>query len=49
MIFYQGSSTLMKVVFMEVLHLIELEFGKVDFWGEGKKTSQSRVKNQEQT
>ena len=26
----------MKLVFMEVLHLIEFEFGNVDFLGEGK-------------
>ena len=28
---YPGSSTHPKVVFREVLHLIELEFGNVDF------------------
>ena len=33
---YPGSSTHMKVVFREILHLIKLEFGNVDFWGEGK-------------
>ena len=33
---YPGSSTHSKVVFREVLHPIELEFGNVDFWGEGK-------------
>ena len=33
---YPGSSTHPKVVFREVLHPIELEFGNVDFWGEGK-------------
>ena len=29
--FYAGSSTHPKVVFREVLHSIELEFGNVDF------------------
>ena len=33
---YRGSSTHLKVVFIEVLHPIELEFGNVDFWGERK-------------
>jgi len=33
---YPGSSTHLKVIFREVPHLIELEFGNVDFWGEGK-------------
>jgi len=33
---YPGSSTHSKVIFREVLHAIELEFGNVDFWGEGK-------------
>ena len=33
---YTGSSTHPKVVFREVLHPIKLEFGNVDFWGEGK-------------
>jgi len=33
---YPGSSTHSKVVFKEVLHPIELEFGNADFWGEGK-------------
>ena len=33
---YLGSSTHPKVVFREVLHPIELEFGTVDFRGEGK-------------
>ena len=33
---YPGSSTHSKVVFREVLHPIEVEFGNVDFLGEGK-------------
>ena len=33
---YPGSSTHSKVFSREVLHPIELEFGNVDFWGEGK-------------
>ena len=31
-----GSSTHLKIVFREVLHPIDLEFGNVDFRGEGK-------------
>ena len=33
---YPGSSTHPKVVLGEVLHPIKLEFGNVDFRGEGK-------------
>ena len=33
---YPRSSTHIKVVFREVLHPIEVEFGNVDFLGEGK-------------
>ena len=33
---YLGSSTHPKVAFREVLHPIKLEFGNIDFWGEGK-------------
>ena len=33
---YPGNSTHPKVVFREVLHPIELEFGTVDFREEGK-------------
>ena len=33
---YLANSTYARRVFREVLHLIELEFGDVDFWGEGK-------------
>ena len=33
---YPRSSTHIKVVFREVLHPIEVEFGNVEFWGEGK-------------
>jgi len=33
---YPESSTHAKVVFGEVLHQIKLEFGNVDFGGEGK-------------
>ena len=33
---YPRSSTHTKVVFREVLHPIRLEFGNVDFWGEGE-------------
>ena len=52
---YPGSSTHPKVVFREVLHPIELEFGNVDFLRRGKnrrtrrKTSRSRVKNLQPT
>ena len=40
---YPGSSTHPKMVFREVLHPIELEFGTVDFLGEGK-TEEPREK-----
>ena len=33
---YPESSTHAKVVFGEVLHQVKLEFGNVDFGGEGK-------------
>ena len=33
---YPGSSTHVKVVCREILHPIELEFGNVGFWEEGK-------------
>ena len=33
---YPGSSSHLKVVFREVLHSIELDFGNVDFWGVGR-------------
>ena len=38
-----GSSTHTKVVFREVLLVVELKFGNVVFWGEGK-TRESREK-----
>ena len=38
-----GSSTHTKVVFREVLHVVELKFENVAFWGEGK-TRESREK-----
>ena len=33
---YPESSSHAKVVFMEALHAVKLEFGNVEFWGEGK-------------